>query len=322
MSRNIRQKPSTPVARKTRKGTHTTDGSSDDDYTGVDLISDSEEDEPDVEGLEEQAIIDSEDDDVAHLPLSQPDDDHSSWGGFDLDDGNSVEDFPFFDESMARGAAPDVSAWNTSDTMQGGTSEATPRRASRVTFDVSSSESGHSDAEDEIFPDIFLDQNSLDPTFRRAIENDNDNDDEAASSEDGSYWDFRGEDGNAIVEEAEIVEDGSGSDSSSCGSSGYESGCRADDVMIAHDANRCLQLTRVRRPRKIFRQVPSLSPRGRCFVAHQMHRHLPRHLPPKKTSLSSGALRTACSEVVAHDLAPGCTTQPNLSRSWIVVASA
>lgn len=47
--------------------------SDDDDYNGVDLISESGDDEPVVEHLEEKAIIDSEEDNVGHsLPLSPP----------------------------------------------------------------------------------------------------------------------------------------------------------------------------------------------------------------------------------------------------------
>ena len=49
--------------------------------------------------------------------------------------------------------------------------------------DSTATEDDHAD----IFPDIFVDQHSLDPSFRREIE-----DDAEDSSGSGSYWDYRG----------------------------------------------------------------------------------------------------------------------------------
>lgn len=71
--------------------------SDDDVYNRVDLISDSEEDEPNLEQLEEKNIIDSEDADAldtapAYLEASD------GWEGFELEDGLLLEDVPFFDE--------------------------------------------------------------------------------------------------------------------------------------------------------------------------------------------------------------------------------
>ena len=70
--------------------------SDDDVYNRVDLISDSEEDEPNVEQLEERNIIDSEEAEVlntapAYLDASD------GWEGFELEDGLFLEDVPFFD---------------------------------------------------------------------------------------------------------------------------------------------------------------------------------------------------------------------------------
>ena len=236
MSRNLGHKRDSKAPQKTIKGrAPNSDDSSDDDYTGVDLITDSEEDEPDVEVAEEQAIIESEEDEDDAIPsASQPntEDDQSSWAGFDLeDDDQLMGDVPFFDEHMARMSAPDLdieaSAWAaTSDDAY-----SSSRRSSRVRFDLSDSTSTVSD-DDTIFPDIFLDQNSLDPTFRRAIENDNDNDDEpGASSDDGSYWDFRGSEGRGGEESGGEVDDNKSE--SSYGSSGYESmSLSIQDMMV------------------------------------------------------------------------------------------
>lgn len=212
MSRNLRHKQSPPVqAQKSIKQPLSSDNSSDDDYAGVDLISASEEDEPDVEVAEELAIIESEEGDDNDAVL-QPynDDDQSSWVGFDLDDeptfGGSD---PLFHDHITRTSTPNLyteaTAWEASS-------------ARRVRFDLSDSDS--SDTETNIFPDIFLDQNSLDPHFRQTIENDYNNDNDDPPSDEGSYWDFRGDEAE-VAADAEVDEDEDSNEST--GSSGYES---------------------------------------------------------------------------------------------------
>lgn len=219
MSRNLRHKSSTKeVARKSTKMPSARDASSDDDYSGVDLISDADEDEPDVEVAEEQAIIEEEEDD--NDATLQPDtnddgddDDQSSWAGFDVDDEDLrvLSDCPIFEEHRSRMATP---------TMHDEVNLFATTSSRRVRFDLSDSDT--SSVEDNgIFPDIFLDQNSLDPAFRQTIENDLNNDNDDPPSDDGSYWDFRGEEFE-MTEDNDIEVDES--ESSSCGSSGYESG--------------------------------------------------------------------------------------------------
>jgi len=212
MSRNLRHKQSPPVlAPKLIKKPLASDNSSDDDYAGVDLISDNEEDEPDVEVAEEQAIIESEEDDDDDAVL-QPDidDDQSSWAGFDLDDEPTFRGADrLFDEHISCTSTPNMYAETTAW-------EATSIR--RVRFDLSDSDS--SDTEVNIFPDIFLDQNSLDPQFRQTIENDHNNDNDDPPSDGGSYWDFRGDE--VDVTENPDAEEDENSDGST-GSSGYES---------------------------------------------------------------------------------------------------
>jgi hypothetical protein len=209
MSRNLRRKQTPPVfVKKSIKKPLASYNLSDDDYAGVDLISDSEEDEPDVEVAEEQAIIESEEDDNDNAVL-QPDndDDQSSWAGFDLDEEPTFRGGdPLFNEQISRTSTPNMYAEATAW-------EATTSR--RVRFDLSDSDS--SDTEVNAFPDIFLDQNSLDPQFRRTIENDYNNDNDDPLSDEGSYWDFRGDE----VDVTETVGDDDSEDST--GSSGYES---------------------------------------------------------------------------------------------------
>lgn len=212
MSRNLRHKQSRHVlANKSNKTPVVSDHSSDDDYAGVDLISDTEEDEPDVEVAEEQAIIESEEDEIDDTVL-QPDkdDDQGSWAGFDLDDEPTFGGGdPLFHEEITRTSTPNMYAETTAW-------EATNSR--RVRFDLSDSDS--SDTEVNIFPDIFLDQSSLDPQFRQTIENDHNKDNDDPPSSEGSYWDFRGDEVD-MTENAGIENDEE-SDGST-GSSGYES---------------------------------------------------------------------------------------------------
>ena len=228
MSRNIRHKSNLASPKKTvRRVSKTSDNSSDEDYAGVDLISDSEEDEPDVEVAEEQAIIESaededeDDDDSVSTPRPSVEDSQSTWDGFSVDASQDVlgDDLHFFDDHMARMHAPDhdteATVW-ASRNMASGSPE--PRR---VRFNLSDSSSTASDNDDLLYPDLFMDQESLAPSFRRRIENDDD--EQHASSEDGSCWDF---DGGERVPARDGDEDSDGGDST--GSSGYESGCDLD----------------------------------------------------------------------------------------------
>lgn len=187
MSRNLQHKSPSRAGKKTpTKRSQRFDYSSDDDYAGVDLITDSEEDEPDVEAAEEEAIIESEDDDDASAaPQPSVDDDHSSWAGFDNDEPFGEQ--PFFDEHMGR--TENDSAYNAS-------SEGGSRRPSKVHFEDSDSDTAHDSDNDDIFPDIFLPMDQLDRGFRRTLEKDNPDEDDGASSDD-SYWDFQGSDGAA-----------------------------------------------------------------------------------------------------------------------------
>ena len=75
--------------------------SDDDYYNGVDLISNSEEDEPNIEKLEEANILESEEANDLNIPpayLEASDE----WEGFEIEDGLFLEDVPFFDEQYGR----------------------------------------------------------------------------------------------------------------------------------------------------------------------------------------------------------------------------
>lgn len=215
MSRNFRHKSAvTPTKTPSRKNSRTTNDSSDDDYAGVDLISDSEEDEPDVEVAEERAIIDSaeeDDEDLQATPRpSNDDDDESSWNGFEPE---SEEEYlgahnPFFDEQFDRTHSSVRALFDEEDNVS-------PTR--RVRFDLSDSGTAESDSDLEgLFPDIFLPQDRLDPGFRRLIERDEDQN----SSGNESYWDVNNSDEHSPQKENEDAD--SESDDVSTGSSDYD----------------------------------------------------------------------------------------------------
>ncbi len=131
-----------------RSSVHAEDSSSDEAYNGVDLISDSEEDEPDVEEAEEQAIIESEndnDDDLQETPRPTIDD-GESWEGFEFD----------------RDASALFEAYDGQEEFTQDTSAESSADARHVHFDLSDSDSVASF--DETFPD-FIDKASLDPVF-------------------------------------------------------------------------------------------------------------------------------------------------------------
>ena len=86
--------------KRIRKSKKTEDTSDDEAYNGVDLISESEDEGPAVEQLEEKLIIDSEEEMLTTLamPLSDSSED---WG-FDLDGGLFLSDVAYFDEQYGR----------------------------------------------------------------------------------------------------------------------------------------------------------------------------------------------------------------------------
>lgn len=237
MSRILRQKSSkTPLANKTSRKSRYTEDSSDDDYSGVDLVSDSEDEDEDVRAAEEAAIIESEydDDDVNSTATPRPnddeeeqtaDDDQSSWGGFDVDsehNGASIAGTPsasgFFNDAVATDESRQQLKWDTED------QDSSPKQR-RVHF-ASDSSSEDSDVNDDIFPDIFLEQDRLDPRFRREIENDHNRDNLDNVSDDGSFWDFNADNnGNGNIEHGNNTEGTNNLDESSSdeSSSGYDS---------------------------------------------------------------------------------------------------
>ena len=98
----------------TEKTVQVDDSSSDEAYGAVDLISDSEGDGSDMDGVEERAIIDSEDKGAGNAPSglqkgvnvgrarSPSESSADSWEGFDFGDGDLSDHQDFFDEQFNR----------------------------------------------------------------------------------------------------------------------------------------------------------------------------------------------------------------------------
>ncbi|KAK0617790.1 hypothetical protein B0T17DRAFT_591771 [Bombardia bombarda] len=208
MSRNVRQKyPPATVKTTRRRGSDTSSSlnlDSDDGYSGLEDLSDSDEDDEEhVYAAEEKHIIsrvsrkrptetprppeiveedddadeedeedeeeDEEDEDEDEAEEDDAADETTSWDGI-LSECEDVEDV--VEQSSAYLLDQDVSV------------ERHVRFAGVPDSDSDSTTSETSEDLQGFFPDIFVDQNALDPAFRREIENDDD------SSNSGSFWDF------------------------------------------------------------------------------------------------------------------------------------
>lgn len=201
MSRNVRQKypPKPARAPKSRDydDSSSLDLSDDSGYSGVEDVTDSEDDDEDVFAAEEEHIINAsrkraldpprpliadEDDDAdeeseadeedeAEPEEGDPADDSASWDGFSSDHDELLPAHP-----VTRDLLDQVSI--------------TPGRHVRFVgvpdsdTDSTTSETSEVSEINGFFPDIFVEQSALDPMFRREIE-----DDDETSSQ-GSFWDF------------------------------------------------------------------------------------------------------------------------------------
>jgi hypothetical protein len=200
MSRNVYQKqPITPVKAAKRRGSDSSsslDLSDSDGYSAVGAISDSEDDdEEDVDAAEEEHIVtlatrgtnhssprptDDEDEEGDDEDDSEEEDDIDDDDDDDDDDEEAVDDNTSWEGFMSESGSPGHAS--------GGNDVFVERR---VRFDVPDSDGDTTETDDDVgdfFPDIFVDQSTLDPSFRREIEHD----DPDGSSDSGSFWDLHG----------------------------------------------------------------------------------------------------------------------------------
>ena len=227
--------------------------SDDDDYNGVDLISDSEEEEPTVEQLEEKVIIESEEeyDSNCRTPPVLANISSDGWAGFDLEGDLFLSDVPYFDEQIGRTdpsiLAEEIGIFNSTSFPQSLYDVELPPRLTpprRVRF-----------AEDVLEPDTSS-------VFAS---------DKVGNSTEGNgpHGLTNGEEGGTSKNHDAEDED---TDSSSGRSSGYESGyCVGLCDRFCKTNNMCFQLILARRPRK--KMFQHLQPHGRNHfsVVHPCH---------------------------------------------------
>lgn len=204
MSRNVGQKhPQTPVRSPKRhvcqSSSSSPDLSDDDGYSAVDDISDSEDDdEDDVNAAEEENIMIEASAMPLDAPRPLPSSDDEEARGVHLSEQDGSEKIFKGNFASDAGALRGSSQHRESYFEN---SDATTQR--HVRFDVPYSDSDSTDTEDDhadLFPDIFISQNSLDPAFRREIEHDPDE-----SSGSGSFWDFNSQYEDQLDSETECV---------------------------------------------------------------------------------------------------------------------
>ncbi|TDZ72001.1 hypothetical protein CTRI78_v001634 [Colletotrichum trifolii] len=201
MSRNIRNKASAASRKVAKRRNSVTSSSSfdlsdDDGYSAVEDISDSsDDDEEDVVAAEEEHImhevlppsipssprppIVQQDDEEDDEDQEEEDDDEEQD---DEDEAADIEDGASWD-----GIISDVEETVSSDHNHQHQPEPSERH---VRFDLPWTDSDSTESEDDhadFFPDIFIDQNALDPAFRREIEKESENDESENSN---SYWDY------------------------------------------------------------------------------------------------------------------------------------
>lgn len=196
MSRNIRQKYPPAPARASKRQDYDTsslDLSDDDGYSGVEDVSDSDdEDEEHVFAAEEEHIISN----ASRKRSSDPP--RPLIEEEEEDDADEESEAGEDDESEDGDPADDSASWNgiSSDhdddilaELSSDVADQTPTVERHVRFtgvpdsDSDSTTSETSDSINDFFPDIFVDQSTLDPSFRREIEDDD-------NSSTSSFWDF------------------------------------------------------------------------------------------------------------------------------------
>lgn len=202
---------------------------SDDDYDAVDMISNSDDEEKSMRKVEEKLMAadddDEEENDAAlarRLSLSSANSNQADLAYLDFNDDYLLTDAPFsqsFLDVDSIMAAPNL--FREGSPLTRTESEQTVATQRRVRFEerVDMSDETDSDADSDFFPDLFIQQDHLDPRFRRLIEKEDDHElYQDDSSNAGSEWDFEADEMRMLLMDEEEESD------SSAGSSGYE--CR------------------------------------------------------------------------------------------------
>ncbi|KAI5237479.1 hypothetical protein E4T43_08078 [Aureobasidium subglaciale] len=202
---------------------------SDDDYDAVDMISNSDDEEKSMRKAEEKLMADDDDDDeesnaalARRLSLSSQNSNQAELAYLEFNDDYLLGDDPFSqpyldaDQIMA---VPDFFREGSPLTRTESEQTVPPQRRVRFEERADMSDETDSDADSDFFPDLFIQQDHLDPRFRRLIEKDDDHElYQDDSSNAGSEWDFEADEMRVLLMDEEEEDS-----DSSAGSSGYES---------------------------------------------------------------------------------------------------
>ncbi|KAI0151709.1 hypothetical protein GGR57DRAFT_170816 [Xylariaceae sp. FL1272] len=178
-------------------------------YTSLDNNTvESDEDEEDVEAAEEEHILSNERQQARRSPWPTNNDEHeddNTENGEDgeedeADDGDDEDEDQGDDDGTDEEGIPESTSWEgfSPEDLQvddGGASPLLPSAhilKRRVRFDVPDSEDDDTETDEEtaytngMFPDLFVDKSTLDPTFRREV------DQAEEVDSDSSFWDHYG----------------------------------------------------------------------------------------------------------------------------------
>lgn len=154
------------------EGQQSSDDDSDtSDYAAVDEIPDDDDDEElQVEKLEEQLIVASEDEHLKSESIISLSDAGEDWGGLDTFQNNNLfSTETFLDESQLYS---NMDNFGETDLTSEAVETPMPRHVHFVEDNSDSSSDQSLSSSDDELPSDFLQQDSLDPTLRQMIEND------------------------------------------------------------------------------------------------------------------------------------------------------
>lgn len=203
---------------------------SDDDYDAVDMISNSDEEEKSLRKAEEKLMADDDDEDeeqnaalARRLSLSSQNSNQVDSAYLEFNDDYLLGDDPFSQGLLNADQLVELPHFYRDDTppprAEHEANVATQQRRVRFEERADMSDETDSDADSDFFPDLFIQQDHLDPRFRRLIEKDDDNElYQDDSSNAGSEWDFEADEMRMLM-----MDDEDEDSDSSAGSSGYES---------------------------------------------------------------------------------------------------
>ncbi|KAI1269313.1 hypothetical protein F5Y18DRAFT_374206 [Xylariaceae sp. FL1019] len=206
----VRVPPTTPIKktnniRRDSTSSSSLDLSDEGGYSSLDNNAvESDEDEEDVEAAEEEHILSNERHQARRSPwpTNNDEDDEADDGEEDEADDGDDEDEDQGDDDITdeEEGIPENTSWEgfSPEDLQvddGGASPLLPSAQilkRRVRFDVPDSEDDETETDEEtaytngMFPDLFVDKSTLDPTFRREVDQNEDVD------SDSSFWDHYG----------------------------------------------------------------------------------------------------------------------------------